>query len=140
MQVQRNNRTIDKAFTGLANNKHQHLVAGLKGLLDEAVKFIYEQHMMTGHTNHLEYGDTYGWALYYNGTMIDMKINNGPYVSDFSVEEELQSRIAESKGYVGIVMAGMNPEVLFWEDHEFPYMVEAIKMIASEFYRFFEKA
>lgn len=139
MQTRRNERTIDKAFSGLIHNKHQHLIAGLKGLLEDAIKFIYEQHIVDGHTNHLEYGDTYGWAIYYNGVMLEKKINTGPYISDFSVSDELSSRIAASSGYVGIVMAGMNPTQFFWHKHEIPYMELTMDMIASEFYRFFEK-
>lgn len=139
MQVNRNNKTITKAFNGLQHNKHNHLVAGLKGLLQDAVMFIYEQHRIDGHTNHLEYGDTYGWALYYNGQMIYKKINTGPYVSDFSVSDELESRIAASKGYVGVIMAGMNPAAFFWEKHEIPYMELTADMIAAEYLRFFQK-
>ena len=139
MQKNRNNKTIMKAFNGLRHNKHNHLVAGLKGLLQDAVMFIYEQHRIDGHMNHLEYGDTYGWALYHNGQMIDKKINTGPYISDFSVSDELESRIAASKGYVGIVMAGMNPAAFFWEKHEIPYMELTADMIAAEYLRFFQK-
>jgi hypothetical protein len=139
MQVRRNEKTITKAFNGLRHNKHNHLVAGLRSLLQDAVMFIYEQHRIDGHMNHLSYGDTYGWALYYNGQMIDKKINNGPYVSDFSVSDELASRIAESKGYVGLVMAGMNPGILFWEKHEIPYMEMTMDMIVAEYLRFFQK-
>ena len=139
MQAKRNEKTIMKAFSGLQHNKHNHLVAGLKSLLQDAVMFIYEQHRMDGHMNHLEYGDTYGWALYYNGQLVEKKINTGSRVSDFSVSDELESRIAESKGYVGIVMAGMDPAVFFWEKHEIPYMEETAAMIAAEYLRFFQK-
>lgn len=139
MQVRRNDKTIMKAFNGLLHNKHNHLIAGMKGLLQDAVMFIYEQHRVDGHMNHLESGDTYGWALYYNGQMIDKKINSGPEVSDFSVSDELDSRIAASKGYVGVIMAGMNPEVVFWEKHEIPYMELTADMIAAEYFRFFQK-
>lgn len=139
MQVKRNDKTIMKAFNGLQHNKHNHLIAGMKGLLQDAVMFIYEQHRVDGHMNHLEYGDTYGWALYYNGQMIDKKINSGPEVSDFSVSDELDSRIAASKGYVGVIMAGMNPAAFFWEKHEIPYMELTADMIAAEYLRFFQK-
>ncbi len=139
MQVKRNDKTIMKAFNGLQHNKHNHLIAGMKGLLQDAVMFIYEQHRVDGHMNHLEYGDTYGWALYYNGQMIDKKINSGPEVSDFSVSDELDSRIAASKGYVGVIMAGMNPEVVFKDEFEIPYMELTADMIAAEYLRFFQK-
>ena len=139
MQVKRNEKTIMKAFTGLQHNKHNHLVAGMKGLLQDAVMFIYEQHMMDGHPNHLEYGDTYGWALYYDGELLAKVVNKGPDASDFSVSRELEAEISASKGYVGIVMAGMNPEVLFWQKYEIPYMELSMDMIAAEYPKFFRK-
>jgi hypothetical protein len=139
MQVERNNKIIMKAFNGLRNNKHQHLVSGLKGILNDAVLFIYEQHRVDGHENHIEYGDTYGWALYYKGQMLEKKINVGPQISDMSVSEELESRIAASTGYVGIIMAGMDPRTFFFENHETKYLENAMAMIAAEFPRFFQK-
>ena len=139
MQVNRNNKTIKKAFAGLQHNKHNHLVAGLKGLLQDAVMLIYEQHRIDGHLNHLEYGDTYGWALYYNGQLIEKKINTGSRISDFSVSDELESRIAASKGYVGVVMAGMVPGVFFWTEHEEKYLELTADIIATEYLRFFQK-
>jgi hypothetical protein len=36
-------------------------------------------------------------------------------------------------------MAGMNPEVFFWEQHEIPYMELSMDMIAAEYPKFFRK-
>lgn len=139
MYSKRNESTIKKAFTGFIHNKHQLLVSGMRNMLQDAVMFIYEEHMLEGHENHLEYGDTYGWALYYNGKMIDKKINTGPEISDFSVSDELSSRISAYPGYVGVIMAGMDPKAFFIERYEEEYLHNAAAMLAAEYIRHFKK-
>ena len=139
MQSKRNESTIMKAFTGFQNNERQFMIAGMRGLLEDAVMYIYEQHRVDGHENHLEYGDTYGWALYDRGQLIDMRINIGPEVSEFSVTDELREKIQNYDGFVGVIMAGMDPSAFFWQKWEKPYMENAMDMIQAEYTRFFKK-
>lgn len=133
----KNEQTIRRAFSDFAIDKHKRVLEGLEGLMRDAVMFIYEQHRVDGHENHLEYGDTFGWAIYYNGQLLKKKVNTGTQISDFSVSDELEARLANSKGYVGIVMAGMDPKTVFWYKHEDKYFEVAKDMIMAEFNRFF---
>lgn len=133
----KNEQTIRRAFSDFAIDKHKRVLEGLEGLMRDAVMFIYEQHRVDGHENHLEYGDTFGWAIYYNGQLLKKKVNTGTQISDFSVSDELEARLANSKGYVGIVMAGMDPKTIFWYSHEEKYFEVAKNMIMAEFDRFF---
>lgn len=133
----KNEQTIRRAFSDFAIDKHKRVLEGLEGLMRDAVMFIYEQHRVDGHENHLEYGDTFGWAIYYNGQLLKKKVNTGMEISDFSVSDELEARLANSKGYVGIVMAGMDPKTIFWYSHEKKYFEVAKDMIMAEFDRFF---
>jgi hypothetical protein len=133
----KNEQTIRRAFSDFALYKHMRVLEGLEGLMRDAVMFIYEQHRVDGHENHLEYGDTFGWAIYYNGQLLKKKVNTGMEISDFSVSDELEARLANSKGYVGIVMAGMDPKTIFWYSHEEKYFEVAKDMIMAEFDRFF---
>jgi hypothetical protein len=133
----KNEQTIRRAFSDFAIDKHKRVLEGLEGLMRDAVMFIYEQHRVDGHENHLEYGDTFGWAIYYNGQLLRKKVNTGMEISDFSVSDELEARLANSKGYVGIVMAGMDPKTIFWYSHEEKYFEVAKDMIMAEFDRFF---
>lgn len=133
----KNEQTIRRAFSDFAIDKHKRVLEGLEGLMRDAVMFIYEQHRVDGHENHLEYGDTFGWAIYYNGQLLKKKVNTGTQISDFSVSDELEARLANSKGYVGIVMAGMDPKTIFWYSHEEKYFEVAKDMIMAEFDRFF---
>lgn len=133
----KNEQTIRRAFSDFAIDKHKRVLEGLEGLMRDAVMFIYEQHRVDGHENHLETGDTFGWAVYYNGQLLKKKVNTGMEISDFSVSDELEARLANSKGYVGIVMAGMDPKTIFWYKHEEKYFEVAKDMIMAEFDRFF---
>lgn len=133
----KNEQTIRRAFSDFAIDKHKRVLEGLEGLMRDAVMFIYEQHRVDGHENHLEYGDTFGWAIYYNGQLLKKKVNTGTQISDFSVSDELEARLANSKGYVGIVMAGMDPKTVFRYSHEEKYFEVAKNMIMAEFDRFF---
>ena len=137
--MNKNDAVITNAFVRLASKKHMLMTDALKGLLDDTVMFIFEQHMADGHPNHLEYGDTYGWALYYKGILVEMKVNRGPEISEFSVSEELTNKIKATPGYVGVIMAGMDPEEAFWLVHEEKYLETAKDMIAAEYHRFFRK-
>lgn len=137
--VQKNNRVVEKAISRLSRSKHNRLIEGLKGLLEDAVFFILEQHEVDGRRAHLETGDTYGWAVGHNGQLVDMKITVGPNPStSFSVEDALQGMIRHTTGYVGIIMAGMDPEKWFILDYEIAYQEITKDMIAAEFYRFFQ--
>lgn len=135
----KNDKVINDAFVKMNLYKHRRAIEGLRGLLDDAVRYIFELHEIDGHTAHLETGDTYGWAIGWNGMLIDKKITTGDNPSDsFSVSEQLDAMIPNTKGYVGIIMAGMNPSHWFWFEHEERYQEEAKDMILAEFYRFFQ--
>ena len=135
----KNKQVINDAFVKFNLYKHRRMIEGLRGLLDDAVRYIFELHEIDGHTAHLETGDTYGWAIGWNGMLIDKKITTGENPSDsFSVSEQLDALIPGTKGYVGIIMAGMDPSHWFWFKHEEKYQEEAKDMIAAEIYRFFQ--
>ena len=136
----KNDKVINDAFTKMNLFKHRRAIEGLRGLLDDAVQYIFELHDIDGHTAHLDTGDTYGWAIGWNGMLIDMKITTGDNPGDFSVEDALRAMIPETmgEGYVGIIMAGMNPERWFFFEHEERYQEAAKDMIVAEFFRFFQ--
>lgn len=138
--MDKNSKVIKDAFARLSQTKHDRMIEGLKGLLDDAVSFILEQHEVDGRRSHLETGDTYGWAVGYNGQLLDMKVTQGPNPSEsFSVEESLSEMMIQTTGYVGIIMAGMDPAHWFVVDYEREYQNLTKDMIAAEYYRFFQE-
>lgn len=138
--MDKNGKVIKDAFARLSQTKHDRMIEGLKGLLDDAVSFILEQHEVDGRRSHLETGDTYGWALGYDGQLVDIKITQGPNPSEsFSVEENLRQMMIQTTGYVGIIMAGMDPAHWFKLPYEEDYQNLTKDMIAAEYYRFFQE-
>ena len=137
--TRKNNKTIRTAFERLAKSKHERMIEGLRGILDDAVLFIFEQHLIDGHENHRKTGDSYGWAIGYNGQIVDIKITNEGEEIGMSVQEELNVMIEDTTGYTGIIMAGMVPERWFVWEYEEEYQDMAKDMIAAEFFRFFQE-
>ena len=135
----KNDKVINDAFVKMNLYKHRRAIEGLRGLLDDAVRYIFELHEIDGHEAHLDTGDTYGWAIGWNGMLIDMKITTGENPSDsFSVEDALKAMIPQTEAYTGIIMAGMSPSHWFWFKHEEKYQEEAKDMIMAEIFRFFQ--
>lgn len=136
----KNEQTIKKAFARLADEKHKIMVASLRDLLDSAVKFAFERHHALGLPGHLETGDSYGWALAYNGEMIDMWISKGYDEISGGVSEELEYlALKDNVGYIGIVMAGLNPPHYYKVEYEQAVIDDTIHFTAHNFDRYFKK-
>lgn len=144
MQLKRNEKTINKAFTGFIHNKHQHLISGMRGLLQDAVLFALQLHKEEGLQSHLLTGDSYGWALGYNGKCIDLKVTIGDNYAEngASVEETLiglASHYSKGQNYVGIVMAGMEPTHFYKVENEEKILYSTVEMSVAEFDKYFKK-
>lgn len=144
MQKRRNEATIDKAFKGLIHNKHQHLISGLKGLLDDSVNYALNMHKEKNLHNHLATGDSYGWAIGYNGKCLDVKVTIGKNYAEqgASVSETLSSLASnhsKGQGYIGIVMAGMEPSSFYKLEYEEEILYNTVEMVAAELERYFTK-
>lgn len=143
MQVQRNKKTIKKAFDGLRHNERQFIISGMKGLLDAAVVFALQRHRELGLPAHQQAGDAYGWALGYQGQCVAVKITTGPLYSDISVQEILESAVIQHSSaknkYIGIVMAGMDPPSFYKVEHEEAILNDTMDWVAGDFDRYFQK-
>ena len=139
----KNEKIIENAFKRLASNEHFAIVDGMKALLDASVAFALQRHKEEGLPAHQEAGDSYGWALGYQGQCVDIKVNTGYNYSEQSVRDILQSEVVRhstSKSrYVGIVMAGMDPPSFYKVEHEEEILYDTINMVAGDFDRYFQK-
>ena len=136
----RNEQTIKNAFERLATNKHNIIVNGMKPLLDNAVKFALKRHHAEGLPGHLETGDSYGWALAYNGEMIAMEVTKGYDEILGGVSEELEYlALKDNVGYIGIVMAGLNPPSYYKVEYEDDIIEDTLHFTAHDFDRYFKK-
>ena len=94
--------------------------------------------------NHLETGDSYGWALGYQGQCVAVKVTIGENAADRgeSVREALEEMVSRSTSkhkYVGIVMAGMNPERYYNVELEEKVRAKTMDWVAGDFDRYFHE-
>lgn len=140
--AEKNNKIIENAFKRLAATEHLTIVGGLKAILDAAVVFALQRHKERGLPAHQESGDSYGWALGYQGQCVAIKVTVGTIYSDKSVREMLESavmRYSSQNKYVGIVMAGMDPPQFYKLEHEEEILNDVMDLVAGDFDRYFHK-
>jgi hypothetical protein len=93
--------------------------------------------------SHLETGDSYGWALGYQGQCVAIKVTTGKNYSEDSVYDTLKAEIIKHSTsvnrYVGIVMAGMDPPQFYKLEHEEEILADTMNMVAGDFDRYFHK-
>lgn len=145
MQTKRNEATISKAFNGLKHNEHQLMISALKGILDAAVVFALQRHEEMYLHNHLETGDSYGWALGYQGECIAIKVTTWEDLptTNLGITQtltDLVCSLSSSKDkYVGVVMAGMEPTEYYNLMMEEMVLADTKDFVASDFDRYFQK-
>ena len=141
--IAKNDRTIVNAFKRLATTEYLTAMGGMKALLDSAVVFALQRHEEEGLPHHLETGDSYGWALGYQGQCVAIKVTTGENYSEDSVHDTLKAElIKHSKSvnrYVGIVMAGMDPPQFYKLEHEEEILSDTMDLVAGDFDRYFHK-
>jgi hypothetical protein len=138
-----NATTIDNAFARLAESEREAVYVGLEKLLSDCVPYALEAHD-AGHQKHLITGDTYGWAIVYNGAIVGMDVTEGSaaYGDETSDALEQLLRVAgkiSRSGWVGILMAGMHPASFFSVDYEMGILRETIRYTKENFNSWFKK-
>jgi hypothetical protein len=142
----KNQKTIENAFRRFASNEGNAIVGGLKALLDAAVVYALQVHEERYLYNHLETGDSYGWAIGRQGQCIAIKVTQWEDLpsTDVGITEKLKS-MAESLSsgkihkYIGIVMAGMKPKGFYNIEIEEDVLYETIHMVETDFDRYFHE-
>lgn len=141
----RNNKTIEDAFRRLATNEAFAITDGMKGLMDAAVVHALAVHEERSLYNHLESGDSYGWAVGRQGQCIAMKVTQWYDLPSTDAKitdklKEMAERLSSSSNkYIGIVMAGMRPEEWYNIEFEEEILDDTMHMIESDFDRYFHK-
>lgn len=142
----KNDKTIEKAFKRFASNEANAVTGGLKALLDAAVVYALQVHEERYLYNHLETGDSYGWAIGRQGQCIAIKVTQWEDLptTDVSIVAKLKNMAEDmSSGkmhkYIGIVMAGMKPKGFYNIEIEEDVLDETIHMVETDFDRYFHE-
>lgn len=136
---QANQQTIKNAFARLKSTKDEVIRAAMYGLLEDAVQIALDAHDEK-HQSHIELGDTYGWMLVHNHRIEEIAVvatadNRG------QATKQLRAKLKDlpSKGWVGVVMAGLEPANYFSVRYEMGMLDFAIQMTEQNFFQYFKK-
>ena len=164
--LRQNSRTIDKAIRSFVEQDEKIIIQGMCDLLSEAVQYALSIHD-EGHQQHLQIGDTYGWALVNDGKMVALEVDGQRTIfgrakafvkralafnydqmenpslkfregqTARSLREAIQK--VPKKGYVGIVMAGMKAShTWFYVDYEVGILTDTISNVEQKFKTYFK--
>lgn len=108
--LERNKSILEQGFSMLRKNSQRMFLNGLEELLEFGVKTCLDSHEGS-HTRHLESGNSYAWFILYDGVEIKRKLfiqgmNEGIGNASQALERQI-SNLSGTKGYVGVVLAGM---------------------------------
>lgn len=133
-----NQQIINNAFARLKITKDEVIRAGMYGLLEDAVQIALAAHDER-HQSHIELGDTYGWMLVHNHKIEEILVvstadNRG------RATKQLRAKLIDlpSKGWVGVVMAGLEPANYFSVTYETGMLDFAMQMTAQNFFQYFQ--
>lgn len=133
-----NEQIIKNAFARLKLTKDEVIRAGMYGLLEDAVQIALEAHDEK-HQSHIELGDTYGWMLVHNHKIEEIAVvatsdNRG------RATKQLRAKLKDlpSKGWIGVVMAGMQPANYFSVRYEIGMLDFSMQMTKQNFFQYFK--
>jgi hypothetical protein len=134
----KNNATIQDAFARLIKTKDEVIEAGMYDVLENAVHVALAAHNET-HQSHIQIGDTYGWMLVHNHRIVEISVvatddNRG------NATKQLRAKLRElpKTGWIGVVMAGMQPASYFSVTYELGTLEYARTATLLNFFQFFK--
>ena len=134
-----NKLTIKNAFARLIATKDEVIEAGMYAMLEDAVQIALKAHNEQ-HRNHIEIGDTYGWMLVHNHQIREIAVvstanNKG------RATKQLRAKLKElpQKGWVGVVMAGLQPANYFSLEYEEKMLTYSKRVTKINFSLYFKQ-
>ena len=133
-----NEKTIQNAFARLVKNKDEIIRAGMYGLLEDAVQTALAAHNEV-HQAHIQIGDTYGWMLVHNGKIEEIVVEANSD-NQGNASEMLRKQLSKlpKNGWVGVVMAGMQPASYFSITYELGTLEYAKNVTLVNFFQYFK--
>lgn len=133
-----NQQVIENAFARLKATKDEVIRSGMYGLLEDAVQIALDAHDEK-HQAHIEIGDTYGWMLVHNHKIEEIVVvstadNRG------KATKQLRAKLKNlpNKGWIGVVMAGLEPANYFSVIYETGMLDFSMQMTKQNFFQYFK--
>jgi len=136
-----NVHTISNALSRLKKTKDKVVMDGMYGLMNAALDYLHEAHDMhhPGMAHETE-SDTLGWALVYNGRVMEVvSQSKGEWTpkGDALGRLELMVNSVKSTGWVGIVLSDMAND-WYSVDLEMQFLNYSIDEVKAHFHDFFK--
>lgn len=126
--VEQNNKAIEDAVAKALLNVNDSIRRGMEELLDMGVRFCLANHDQV-HSRHKHQKEGYGWILMHDGQEVSRWVMQGMGESGNAGEALDRVKSRSTQGWVGIVLAGLEPATYFNVMYEFIPMREAIRDI-----------
>ena len=134
-----NNSVINNAFKRLTMTKDQVIEDAMYRMLEDAVQIALEAHDEK-HPAHIEIGDTYGWMLVHNHRIKEIVVEStDENLGKASAQLRDHLRNLPAKGWVGVVMAGLEPADYFSVIYELGMLDYSLQITRSNFSTYFTK-
>lgn len=134
----KNKDVIKNAFSRLVKTKGEVIETGMYDVLENAVHVALAAHNET-HQSHIQIGDTYGWMLVHNHRIVEISVvatddNRG------NATKQLRAKLRDlpKTGWIGVVMAGMQPASYFSVAYELGTLEHARTITQLNFFQFFK--
>lgn len=141
-----NDKKIENAFAVAQRRMNENIMVGMKTTLDAGMQYCLDHHKDVSenggpHTRHLETKNSYGWVIAYNGMEISRKIHpasgatdEAGRVIDSRADQLLSEAVskASANGWVGIVLASMEPVGYYRLKDEFKMLRLAISDLKTK--------
>lgn len=132
-----NKQAIKNNLLILRNMRDEVIRNGMYALLEDAVQIALDMHD-ANHQAHIEIGDTYGWALIHNGNIEEISVVSTPQNEGRATEQlRKKARWINKRGWVGIVMAGLEPANYFSVTYESNLLYYTFLDIKQDFFKYF---
>lgn len=132
-----NKQAIKNNLLILRNMRDEVIRNGMYALLEDAVQIALDMHD-ANHQAHIEIGDTYGWALIHNGNIEEISVVSTPQNEGRATEQlRKKARWINKRGWVGIVMAGLEPANYFSVTYESNLLYYTFLDIKQNFFQYF---
>lgn len=134
----KNKDTIKNAFDRLMKNKNEIVEAGMYDVLQNAVNVALAAHN-NEHQSHILIGDTYGWMLVHNHKIVEISVE-ATEENLGNATKQLRAKLKElpKTGWIGVVMAGMQPASYFSVAYEVGTLEHARNVTLLNFFQFFK--
>lgn len=134
-----NDKTIENSFARLSGSYGKSVQEGMRRMLDMGMEYALLSHDQQ-HRKHVENGDSYGWAMWHDGSVVETRVRAKSGKEEASVDSGLRTmKPPSSSGWCGVIMAAMQPRYWFSLDYENDILNMTAAELRANFHKYFKQ-